>query len=106
MEATKLELEQKADLQTQISTLLSLASTAHARYEEEELGGRYDIGWASWYAHYLLQSGIEPLLQEAGREELRDRLESWLGHADASHRANAPNDKWEDFYARLLLEGD
>ena len=82
--------------------LLEQTQIAHRKYELAELDGVYDNNWASWYARYLMDNGIGPLLD---RPVSAQDLETRLREADASHRANARQQKWVEYYATFLAEG-
>ena len=102
-----MEDQGNARLISEVSSLLSGAETAHGRYEAEALGGNRDEDWPQWYAGYLLDHGWLDLFPGSGAAgtavELRARLADLLAEADQLHRANAPNEKWQDYYARFLL---
>lgn len=82
--------------------LLEQTQVAHRKYELAELDGVYDSNWANWYARYLVDNGIGQLLD---RPVNAQELEEGLHAADASHRANAPQQKWVEYYATFLAEG-
>jgi hypothetical protein len=100
----------KTRLISEISSLLSGAKTAHRRYEVEALGGNRDEDWPEWYAGYLLDHGWLDLVPGSGASaataDLRARLAELLAEADRLHRANAPDEEWQDYYARFLLSRD
>ena len=103
-----MEDQGNARLISEISSLLSGAETAHGRYEAETLGGKRDEDSPAWYAGYLLDHGWLDLFPSSGASraamESRARLAELLAEADKLHRANAPNEKWQDYYARFLLD--
>ncbi len=45
-----------------IESLLIQAEQAHGQYEQTILNGIYDRDWASWYANYAIDQGIEKVL--------------------------------------------
>jgi hypothetical protein len=98
----------KAGLISEISSLLSGAESAHGRYEAEVLGGNRDEDWPQWYAGYLLDHGWLDLFPSPGASVAvagsRARLAELLAEADELHRANAPNERWQDYYARFLVD--
>jgi hypothetical protein len=102
-----MEDQGKARLISEITSLLYGAESAHIRYETDTLGGQRDEDWPAWYAGYLLDHGWLDLFPGFGASrattELRARLADLLAEADQLHRANAPNEKWQDYYARFLL---
>lgn len=107
-----MESSENASLVAQVSALLSRASAAHSEYEKEALKGVRDEEWPSWYAEFLRENGLPALLygSAAGEPELGDaqdlvaNLDKLLAAADESHRANAPDERWEDYYARYLVK--
>ena len=84
----------------QVALLLSQAKSAHVRYEVEELDGKADEDWPGWYAQYLNANSLPGLLGRGGAWE---GLAEVLVKADRSHRANAPDERWEQYYARYLI---
>ena len=100
-----MENEDRSRLISEISSLLSQCQLAHRQYEIERLNGERDEDWPKWYAGYLLEHGLPELLhRQITRDELAERLDQLLTLCDTSHRTNAPREKWEDYYARYLLE--
>ena len=86
--------------------LLKETSAAHAVYEKETLGGVRDEHWADWYAAYMLEhaaGAVEGWPRDARRQ---DALAVLLSMADESHRTNAPQQEWPEYYARYILGGD
>jgi hypothetical protein len=99
-----MENPQNPETAQRISALLSQTAEAHDRYERAELGGVYDQAWPAWYAAYLLDNGLPGFFPGgAARERLRTSLPDLLAEADKSHRANAPAEKWQDYYAAYLI---
>lgn len=95
----------KNELASQISALLTHTAMAHRQYELQMLNGERDEEWARWYADFLLNHGSPELLRRhIARDQLQNRLDELLIQCDTHHRANAPEEKWEDYYARYLLE--
>jgi hypothetical protein len=46
-----------ADLsKEELAGLLREAEKAHGRYEKEELGGKRDADWPSWYAEFIVNA--------------------------------------------------
>jgi hypothetical protein len=90
---------------SEVSALLSSAEAAHGRFEAEELGGKRDEEWPKWYASYLLDHGLLDLFPDPGASaELGEHLDDLLTEADRLQRANAPGEKWQDYYARFLVD--
>lgn len=90
---------------SEIADLLSRTAQAHGRYEIEVLARARDEAWAAWYAQHLLDNGLQDAFRAYSLEEGgRGQLEELLSQADISHRANAPDEKWEDYYGKYILE--
>ena len=85
-----------------IAALLEQAGTAHAVYEEGELGGVYDERWPEWYAAYLVEHGLGELLV---RPISAGELSTLLAQCDAAYKQAQPDEKWPAFYARRLSAG-
>ena len=45
-----------------VSQLLDEAESAHATYEQEQLGGQRDEQWANWYAGYVIEHELGGVL--------------------------------------------
>jgi hypothetical protein len=61
-----------------------------------------DPDWATWYADWLTR--LSELPQILGRPPVRSELTALLVELDRSYTA-APNDeRWEDVYAREIVE--
>jgi hypothetical protein len=61
-----------------------------------------DPDWASWYADWLLT--LSELPAELGSKPVRSHLVHALVELDREYVAAAPDERWEDYYARGLLE--
>lgn len=61
-----------------------------------------DDDWASWYANWLVNLSELPDL--LGRKPVRSELVYMLVKLDNDYRQESPAERWEDFYARALLE--
>ncbi len=75
---------------------LNDAKEAHFQFQETELGGVYDQQWSDWYARFLLDQGWNRLFT---REWNAEQLAEALRRADVEQRANAPDAKWQEYYA-------
>lgn len=85
--------------QREIVKRLQDASAAHFEYETSVLRGVYDQQWAEWYARFLLEHDWDALFERAWTiGDLTDALRQ----ADATFRAAAPQQGWQEFYAGLL----
>jgi hypothetical protein len=61
-----------------------------------------DPDWASWYADWLLT--LSELPDELGSKPVRSHLVHALVELDREYVAAGPDERWEDYYARGLLE--
>jgi hypothetical protein len=61
-----------------------------------------DDDWASWYAHWLVNLSELPDL--LGRKPVRSELVYMLVKVNNDYTQTSPTERWEDFYARALLE--
>ncbi len=61
-----------------------------------------DPDWASWYADWLLN--LSELPAELGAAPVRSHLVHALVQLDRDYVAVSPDERWEDFYARGLVE--
>ena len=61
-----------------------------------------DPDWASWYADHLLHLTHFPDL--IGKPVVRSELVYMLVKLDKDYAAQQPGERWEDYYARKLIE--
>jgi hypothetical protein len=61
-----------------------------------------DDDWASWYANWLVNLSELPDL--LGRNPIRSELVYMLVKLDGDYTKESPAERWEEFYARALLE--
>ena len=61
-----------------------------------------DPDWASWYADWLIT--LSELPAELGGAPVRSALVHALVELDRGYTAAEPGERWEDFYARGLVE--
>jgi hypothetical protein len=61
-----------------------------------------DPDWASWYADWLIN--LSELPAELGSAPVRSALVHAFVELDREYTAAAPDERWEDFYARGLVE--
>ena len=79
-----------------LERLLIDAEAAHAVYERTELDGVYDEGWPRWYAGYLVDHGIDRVLEHPiPQEELIALLD-----AEPAASTGAPTDATDTWSAR------
>ena len=61
-----------------------------------------DADWASWYADWLLD--LSELPELLGTRPVRSHLVHALVELDREHAAAGSEERWEDAYARGLVE--
>ncbi len=61
-----------------------------------------DLDWASWYAEWLIN--LSPLPTILGEAPVRSELVWKLVDLDKAYTAQAPEEKWERWYAERLLD--
>jgi hypothetical protein len=62
-----------------------------------------DDDWASWYADWLIN--LSELPEILGRKPVRSELVYMLVQLERDYSNANPDERWEDFYARGLVEG-
>jgi hypothetical protein len=83
-----------------ISDLLHVAAeTHHAVYRSTDGD---DPDWASWYSDWLVNHSELPDLLDV--KPVRSELTYMLVRLDKKYTMESPDEKFEDFYARGLLE--
>jgi hypothetical protein len=83
-----------------ISALLhEAAETHHVVYR---ITDGEDPDWASWYGDWLTRLSELPDLLEV--KPVRSELVYMLVRLDKRYTMESPDEKWEDYYARGLLE--
>jgi hypothetical protein len=85
---------------TRIAELLhEAAETHHVVYR---ITDGDDPDWASWYAGWLLE--LSELPELLGGKPVRSHLVHALVELDREHGASGSDERWEDVYARGLIE--
>ncbi len=84
----------------QIGALLHEAAETHHTVYRITDGD--DPDWASWYASWLLD--LSELPELLGTRPVRSHLVHALVQLDRDYLALAPEERWEDYYARSLVE--
>ena|SRR5437867_2501219 len=83
-----------------ISALLrEAAETHHVVYR---ISDGEDPDWASWYADWLVKLSELPDLLDV--KPVRSELVYMLVRLEKRYGMESPDEKWEDYYARGLLE--
>jgi hypothetical protein len=88
-----------ADVRRIAELLHEAAETHHVVYR---ITDGEDPDWASWYAGWLLELSELPDL--LGRKPIRSHLVHALVQLDRDYAIAAPAERWEDVYARGLVE--
>ncbi|MDQ6710295.1 MAG: hypothetical protein M3Z11_07025 [Candidatus Dormibacteraeota bacterium] len=88
------------DSTASIAALLHEAGATHHRVYRIVDGA--DPDWASWYADWLIN--LSELPQILGGAPVRSELVYMLVRLDREFTAQKPSGRWEDYYARELLE--
>jgi hypothetical protein len=99
-----MESEAVPDRVKAITTLLTEAESAHGTYEALDLGGVYDRDWASWYAEYAIEHGLDGIL---GHATPLDRVGPFLADAYAEFEQLDPRPdrgEWAAYIARRIVE--
>lgn len=89
-----------SDNVAKISELLhEAAETHHVVYR---ITDGDDPDWASWYGDWLTK--LSELPQLLSKEPVRSELVYLLVSLDKEYIAQNPDERWEDYYARRLVE--
>ncbi|HEY2603183.1 MAG TPA: hypothetical protein VGI67_16620 [Thermoleophilaceae bacterium] len=88
------------DTAGKISELLHEAAETHHTVYRIVDGD--DPDWASWYSDWLVN--LSELPQLLGGAPVRSELVYTLVSLDREYGAEAPEPRWEDWYAERLLE--
>jgi len=83
-----------------VADLLHEAAETHHRVYRITDGE--DDDWASWYADWLVRLSELPGL--LGRPPVRSELVHLLVQADRDYMREPPDEAWEPFYARRVVE--
>jgi hypothetical protein len=88
------------DRSAKIAQLLGEAADTHHRVYRIADGA--DEDWASWYADWLTRLSELPAL--LGSTPVRSELTYMLVRLDKEYGADAPAERWEDYYAQRLVD--
>jgi len=86
--------------ETKVSALLHEAAETH--HTVFRIVDGEDPDWASWYSEWLVTLSELPTI--LGRAPVRSELTSALVGLDKEYVASGPSERWEDFYARALVQ--
>jgi antitoxin component HigA of HigAB toxin-antitoxin module len=88
------------DRTARVSALLhEAAETHHTVYR---ITDGVDPDWATWYSEWLLNLSELPDL--LGSKPVRSALTAVLVRLDEEYAAQNQGERWEDYYARRLVE--
>lgn len=88
------------DKEKEVSELLhEAAETHHVVYK---LVDGNDDDWATWYSEWLIN--LSKLPEHLGKKPVRSELTYLLVKLDKDYTSEKPQQKWEDYYAKRLLE--
>ncbi|TME78453.1 MAG: hypothetical protein E6I31_11785 [Chloroflexi bacterium] len=87
------------DIEGVAALLHEVAETHHTVYR---IADGEDPDWASWYADWLIRLSELPHLLKT--TPVRSELVYLLVRLDRDYNSSKPNEPWERFYARRLLE--
>jgi hypothetical protein len=85
---------------TQLSELLHQAAETHHIVFAITDGA--DADWATWYSDWLVN--LSALAELVGAKPVRSELTYMLVTLDKDYTRESPADRWEDYYARRLVE--
>jgi len=83
----------------EITQLLEQAGQAHGKYEQTELKGVYDQGWARWYAGYVVEQGISALLDHAVTV---DQVTKFFTDSYVDYQRDKITESWAAYTARRI----
>jgi hypothetical protein len=83
-----------------VSELLHVAGETHHAVFRVTDGS--DDDWATWYSDWLVN--LSELPDILGSKPVRSELTTELVTLDRQYTSDAPAEKWEDHYARALVE--
>jgi hypothetical protein len=84
-----------------VESLLIQAEQAHGQYEQTTLNGIYDQDWATWYAKYAIDQGIEQVLSRSFSGE---QLSQFLSQNYEQYKAQQSQQTWAAYTAQKLME--
>jgi hypothetical protein len=85
---------------SKVSELLHEAGETH--HQVYRIVDGADDDWASWYADWLIN--LSELPQILGKKPLRSELVYLLVKLDKDYTAEKPDERWEDYYARAVVD--
>jgi hypothetical protein len=88
------------DRASKVSDLLHEAGETH--HQVYRIVDGADDDWASWYADWLIN--LSELPEILGSKPVRSEFVYMLVKLDKDYTAQSPDEKWEDFYARALVD--
>jgi hypothetical protein len=89
-----------SDRISEVSELLHQAAETH--HVVFAITDGTDPDWAMWYSDWLVN--LSRLHELMGAKPVRSELTYLLVGLDQEFTRTAPSERWEDFYARRLIE--
>lgn len=83
-----------------ISEILEQAAQAHHKVYEITEGAHAD--WALWYANWLVT--LSHLPDALGTTPLESELVYYLVKLDKDYTSEQPDESWQQYYARRILD--
>jgi hypothetical protein len=84
-----------------LTDLLTQAGNAHHIFEQTVLKGVYDQDWPTWYANYVVQNGLEKLLNQPVSP---GQISHFLRESYEGYKQKASAQNWADYTAKEMLE--
>lgn len=84
----------------EIAALLNQAGAAHHDYEQTVLKGVYDREWPTWYAKYVLERGLNKLLNQ---EVTVEQLSQFLDQTNQNYQAERSQTSWAEYTAQKMV---
>jgi hypothetical protein len=88
------------DRNAKVSELLHEAAEIH--HQVYRITDGADDDWASWYSNWLVT--LSELPELLGARVVRSQLTYLLVRLDKEYAERSPDEPWEDYYARMLVE--
>lgn len=85
---------------SKVSELLHEAAETH--HGVFRITDGVDPDWATWYSDWLIM--LSELPDVLGANPVRSELTSLLVRLDKDYLERQPEERWEDYYARELVE--
>jgi hypothetical protein len=84
-----------------VTQLLDEAESAHATYEQEQLGGQRDEQWTSWYAGHVVEHDLGAVL---GTTPTIEDVAAVLTEATDDLEREGGGREWSEFAAERVVD--